>query len=310
MSVRVSIPAAPLAKQAAIAGVLAAVMASFAPSAQAGSADSAVLVTGRDCGSKTATQSCSGPGTTLFYSDYEGGPGQGVSVSDVSPSGNAAASSISFSPGALPIMHQSAVSDAHTRVNVNAFAFNSFLYDGAAPTLLSYAGDLHIVDSSGAPLGNSNWAGGAAYFAWVAIWAPSLAAGISGPQDVFNNNLGNYDCTTPGVLGFGGSTGALTGGEQFIHMTTASCSGSPLMIDPGQEILAVEFLQTPVNRGGFADASHTFVMDYDPALPADVRETLLTTMTSTGVPEPAAWATMILGFFGLGGVLRRRGAVA
>jgi hypothetical protein len=312
MSVRVSILSARLAKHAAVVGLVAAALAGFAPSAQAGSAGSAVLVTGRDCGSKTATQSCSGPGTTLFYTDVEGGPGQGISISDTSPSGNAAASSITFSSGALPIIHQSDASDAHTRVNVNAFAYNSFVYNGDAPTLLSYAGDLHIEDSSGAPLGNYNWAGGAGDFAYVAIWDPSLVAGIYGPQDVFNNGITGYDCSTPGVLGYG-ETGpsALTGGEQFIHIATAACSPGSLTINPGQVILAVEFLQTPVNRGGWVDASHTFVMKLDSALPQDVRENLIANLQSTGgVPEPASWAMMILGFFGLGEALRRRRALA
>lgn len=37
---------------------------------------------------------------------------------------------------------------------------------------------------------------------------------------------------------------------------------------------------------------------------------LLDGFSVTAVPEPATWATMIAGFFGLGGVLRRRRAIA
>jgi hypothetical protein len=66
-----------------------------------------------------------------------------------------------------------------------------------------------------------------------------------------------------------------------------------------------------VNRGGWVDASHTFVMKLDSALPQDVRENLIANLQSTGgVPEPASWAMMILGFFGLGEALRRRRALA
>lgn len=285
-----------------------------APSAQAaGQFGSAVLVTARDCGSKTATQACAGTGTTLFYQDYEGGVGQTVSISDTSPTGNAAASSISFQADALPVIQQSATADASTRVNVNAFAYNSFTYTGTSPTELSYAADLHIVDSSGSPIGNNgNLAGGASYFGWVAIWSPSLIADFLGPADAFNLGYGNYDCSTPGVLGYGGVSGNLSGGEQFLSMTTASCSAGSLLIDPGQEILAVAFLQTPVNRGGFVDASHTFRVSYDPALPEDVRSNLQAAMEPgvAGVPEPGSWALMIAGFGTIGVMLRRRrGAV-
>jgi hypothetical protein len=283
-------------------------------SAQAASEfGSAVLVTGRDCGSKAANQACSGSGTTLFYQDYEGGVGQSVSISDSSPSGNAAASSITFRADALPVIQQSAAADANSRVNVNAFAFNSFTYTGDIATPLSYSADLHIVDSSGAPTaGNGNLANGAAYFAWVAIWNPSLVSSFLGPADAFNFGYGNYDCSTPGVLGFGGVSGSLSGGEQYLSMTTASCSGSPLMIDPGQEILAVAFLQTPVNRGGFVDASHTFRVSYDPSLSQDVLANLQNTMEPgvAGVPEPASWALMICGFGMAGVALRRRASLA
>ena len=294
-----------------------AAMALDAPLAHAaGASGSAVYATGRDCGTRTATQSCTGPATHLIYGAFAGGPGQGVNAYDSNGKGDFVQSRISLGGGGLPLINQSNAALTNLRVNVNAFAYNSFTYTGAAPIKLSYAGALHVVGSSGSPtLGNSNFAGGAGYFSWVAIWDPSLVAGFTKAEDAFlpGASYGNYDCTTAGVYAFGYSTGALSGGEQSISMATESCGGGAFMIKPGQEILAVAFLQTPVNRGGWVDASHTFRMAYDPALPSDVRDTLIHTMTpgatSLSVPEPQTWALMI-GGFGLAGVALRRRRMA
>jgi hypothetical protein len=149
---------------------------------------------------------------------------------------------------------------------------------------------------------------------WVAIWDPSLVAGFATPQDAFSGaGFGANDCTTPGVFAFGQSTGGLSGGEQNLPVATSSCGAGPFMINPGQEILAVMFMQTPVNRGGWIDASHTFRMAYDPALSEEVRTALIHTMTpgTPGVPEPETWALMLAGF-GLAGaaIRRRRAAIA
>lgn len=297
---------------------VAAALVAGAPHAKAAAIfGSAVFFTARDCTTLTATQICGNRRQPLVYSEYAGGPGQAVNYFDSSPAGDFMSSSISFGAGALPTIRQADAAVSNYRVNVNAFAYNAFTNTSDAATELSYAGDLHIVNSSGNPLGgNPEFAGGSSYFSWVAIWDPALVAGIIGPADVFDNAFGNYDCSTPGVLGFGYSNGPLAGGEQSIHMSTASCSDAPVMINPGQQILAVAFLQTPVNRGGFVDASHTFTMNYDPDLSPDVRQNLIQIMAPAApeglgaVPEPASWALLLIGFGGIGAMLRSRRKIA
>ena len=275
---------------------------------------SASYITVRDCGSKLPTQACTGPGTSLVAEAYAGGPLQGTDTTFSAVGGfgaPTASTTISFGGGALPEIHQADNALGNVRINVNAFADNSFTYEGAAPTELSYAGDLHIVDSSLSPSGDANLAGGAGYLTWVAIWDPSLAAGFTSARQATLEGYGNYDCSTAGVLAFGYAVGSLSGGEQNIHLATSSCSGSPVMINPGETILAVAWLQTPSNRYGWVDASHTFVMDYDPSLSEEVRANLVDSMVPgyAAVPEPATWAMMILGF-GLVGATARRRAVA
>lgn len=283
-----------------------------APAQAAGDFGSAVLVTARDCGDTPSTSPCAGPATTLNYQAFAGGPGQGVDFFAGDLASSYAQSEVTFGVGALPVIRQSDAAVTNSRLNVNTFAYNSFVYGGDAPIELSYAGALHFVDSSGAPLGDYGSAGGAGFFGWVAIWDPSLVIGFNTAADAFTgSSYGARDCSTPGVLAYGEANGGLSGGEQSFSMSTISCSGSPVMISPGQEVLAVAFLQTPVNRGGYADASQTFRVSYDPDLPAEVRETLFASMApgAPAVPEPSTWAMMILGLGLVGVMARRRGVV-
>jgi len=73
-------------------------------------------------------------------------------------------------------------------------------------------------------------------------------------------------------------------------------------------------LQLQVNRGGFADSTHTFTTELDPTLSDAARAALTAGLVSgrsiLGVPEPETWALMMLGFFGVGGALRRRRGLA
>jgi len=81
------------------------------------------------------------------------------------------------------------------------------------------------------------------------------------------------------------------------------------MLSPGETILAVAGLQLPVDRGGFADASHTMTIELDPALGADTIATLDKTLLPAGapaIPEPVTLSLFGAGVLGFGALRRRK----
>jgi hypothetical protein len=234
-----------------------------------------------------------------------GGPGVVVLPSD----GSYARGSVDFAAGLdLPIIHGSTLAAGQERMNTNSLGYQS--YDNTGPAeAFSLSGTLNIDDSS-SDGGDGTLANGAIYTAYVAIWDPSVLGGYVTAQDIFDNTF-LASCGTAGVLAVGQMSGPLSGGAASYSFTTQSCSGGgDITLAAGQEILAVVGLQLPVNRGGFADASHTFTTSLGSDLSADTVAALTQNLASgeSLVPEPASWAVMIAGFFGLGGLVRRRNA--
>lgn len=76
----------------------------------------------------------------------------------------------------------------------------------------------------------------------------------------------------------------------------------------------LRLFQDDTYNGGEASAGFVdYIRVYDQALTGAQVEALTPPVANGGVgavPEPATWAMMLLGFFGLGGVLRRRSAIA
>ncbi len=286
---------------------------------------SASWATHRSCSATAPTQVCDGTGAgqRIITSSYGGGTNVGGLNSLDVGGGNVAWSDVWFdSTSDLPVIRAYTSAPGDTRMNVNAFGFQSFAYSGPAGTPFALTGDLHIVNSSGAPTAGGDpgaLPGGVKYSQYVAVWDPSIIAGLTTPQELFNS-LFYADCSTPGVLAFGLSSGDLAGGEQSLSVTTTGCGG-PLTLTPGQEVLVVSGLQLPVNRGGFADSTATFRTRIDETgltpeeianLEAGLSSALdrgaplanVPTITQ-GVPEPATWAMMMLGFGLIGAFLRR-----
>jgi hypothetical protein len=315
---------------------------------QAQTFGSASESTYRNCSGVDAATACagSGPGQTIAAAVTTGGSlstansdltlsGQTIPKPFGAPgtvtlpnTGSFARSSVDFTGGMdLPVIHGSTYSapGSQDRMNINSIGYQSYIYHGA-DTAFSLTATLNVdnASSSGVPdpaspttdtLGGV-YPGGAVYTDYVAIWDLSALGTFSTAQEFFNNNF-LAGCGQTGVLSVGQSSGTLPGGPSSVSVTTTQCSGvgggpaADFMLHDGDEILVVAGLQLPVNRGGFADASHTFTT----ALGSDLSEGEIANLQAglqsgesilAGVPEPASWALMLTGFFGLGSALRRR----
>lgn len=295
--------AAPLLAGAALSAVA-------ALPAAAATYGSASWVTSRSCASVTATDPCDGegPGQAIFAQDRQGGLGREAFASLELPSGAFAKGAVTFGALDLPVIRGSASAVGDVRMNSNNVGFQSFVYAGAAPSAFSLSGEAHIVDSSTDAATGLLPLGGL-YSAYLAILDPASVGGLATPADIFTTLYG-AGCGVPGVLAAAFSTAPLLGGEARFGLSTVSCSGSPLVLSPGDEVLTVAGFQIPTNRGGFIDASHTFTVGLDTALPKDVRANLERSLVSaaSAAPEPAQWALLILGFGLAGLALRRRGS--
>lgn len=289
----------------------------FSVPASAQSVGSASLATHRNCTAVGPSDLCNGagPGQAIATRSYGGGVGVGgTNVLNIG-GGNEAWSNVSFGAFDLPVIRAFSSAAGNVRMNINAFAFQSYVFGGPAPSAFSISGDLHIVDSSTNPTDGA-LPGGAIYSQYLGIWDPTIIAGLSTPQELFTA-LFFAPCGTAGVLGQAFASSSLTGGEATYSLTTTECSVGSLMLTPGQEVLVVAGLQLPVNRGGFADSTSTFLTRFGDDLTVEQKTILETNAASAfdrgatvAVPEAPTWAMLITGFLGLGAMLRRRRAQA
>lgn len=307
------------------AGVALAAAAWVAVPAAAQSVGSASYGTLRNCNLVGAGENCDGTGAGQFIAAGQYGGGVGVGgANDFQPSANNRAWSFVTFDSALDLPEIRAFTRAtgNVRMNINTIAFQTYTWGGTVPTDFSITGDLHIVNSSTSPSGGAR-PGGAIYSQYVGIWDPSVIIGLSTPQQLFTA-LFYAPCGVPGVLGAGSGGGTLTGGEATFTATTTACSAGSLTLAPGQSVLVVAGLQLPVNRGGWADSSATFLTRLGDDLAPEVKDEIATSLVSAiaqgapldvpgapgAVPEPASWAMLIAGFGLVGATLRRRRALA
>ncbi len=272
---------------------------------------SSALATFRSCSATAATALCdgTGPGQAIVTRTNTGGA-NATSNSDLTlGSGSYARGSTAFGAFDLPELRGESRSVANDRLNINMLAFQTYLYTGPSGTPFSLSGDLHIVDSS-TNATDGALPGGAIYSQYLAIWDSSAITGLVTADDIFNNVF-YAPCGTPGVLGVATGGGPLPGGETSFSLTTVSCSGSPLLLTTGQQVLAVAGMQLPVNRGGFADSTGTFLTRFGDDLTSEQIATIQTNVVSgivlynATIPEPASWALLIAGFGLVGGAMRR-----
>lgn len=283
--------------------------------AQARVVGSASFATQRSCSAVTSAQACDGggPGQFIANSQYGGGVGVG-GLNDFRPQpDNFAWSDVRFTgPSDLAVIRAATQAGGDVRMNINAFAFQTYTYTGPTGGRISVTGALHIVDSSTSPSGGA-FPNGAIFSDYVAVWDPAAIAGLTTPQQLFNA-LFYAPCGTPGVLGAAIGGGTLGGGDFTARSTTVACAPGSLNLTTGQKVLVVNGLQLPVNRGGFADASATYRALFGDDLTPEETSLLTTSLASaisegavvTGVPEPTSWAMLIAGFGLVGAIQRRR----
>jgi hypothetical protein len=209
-------------------------------------------------------------------------------------------------------------SGAQTRTGATTTTYRAFTYGGDQAIDFALAGQLHYFNS-GDPTANEDAGEGVmnvAFSLWrvsdiAAVWGP----GVTASDIISNSDIGFADCGG-GALAVGGynSVGDAAGEHTATLGLSQSCSGGAILLNPGDSFVVVASLQAISNRGGFTDATGTFVVQYD-----DVHTLIAATGESAGagflersvtegaaIPEPASWALLIGGFFGAGATLRSR----
>jgi hypothetical protein len=214
----------------------------------------------------------------------------------------------------LPVLHSDVTGGAVA--SDGSYSWNYSLVDG----FIGYTWGGPMVDIAvSAFIGtldftNSNSGVGFAN-ASLAILNQSVAPG-SALADTWYTHTNSYgfisDCNTPGAIGLA-TTGADFSKGHITNTLAPSCPGQPTFhLNNGDTFYLWARLMTFEAVNGFVDASHTFTVSLNPNLSqsdvAMLTSNLIEVPTFTvnaAVPEPSAWALLIVGFGGLGAMLRR-----
>jgi hypothetical protein len=278
---------------------------------------SAVFTTLRECAPEAGSV-CDGMQAPITQSNLSGGAGTEANATFTGTgvgAGSTAFGSVHFNGIGLPQIAASASAVGNVRVNSNVYFYQSYTYTGADPIDFSLVGDIHIDDSttdnSTDPDFGGTFENGAIVFAGVTVWdAASFYQFTDAVSFADLNNSWEFSAACEddaGVLASGSFGTGLPGGEQSFGFSTQSCSGGgALQLHTGDQFVVAGIMQFPVNRGGSIDAMHTFTVNLDPALGSETIAALRSNLAFTPTPEPATWASMMLGFGAIGLGLRRR----
>ena len=166
------------------------------------------------------------------------------------------------------------------------------LAGGAFATIFDIfvTGDTSGVEQLGPPFGAGTYVNGEVGFGNPVAGPISFSITLTGLGVFTLNDPGYIFNVSPlGVGGFGSSTKG-----DFVHMTDPGLSGYQLTGPLGPLAVSANGIQSVDTSGG----NLTF----------DVFRDTFFTASGGAVPEPASWAMMLVGFGGLGAVLRRRRA--
>jgi len=283
---------------------------------------SAVYLTSRNCNGIASGADCLGaanPNIHIVQDQFDGGAGVASHAAMAVTTGGLDRASVTWGALDLPVIKASVTTGADNRNNTNSYGYQSFVYTGAAATPFALTSTLDFTSSAApvmAGLAQTDpplEVGGEGYaFVRFGLMDPGVVTGLVTAQDIFNYGFG-ADCGSAGVLGVAQYRYATAGGGAgggSLTLDTA-CGGGALTLTPGEEFLVFLLEQTPANRGGFVDASHTLRLALADSLTDEQQATIRAGLVSArdSVPEPQAWALLILGFAGVGASLRRRRAV-
>ena len=97
-------------------------------------------------------------------------------------------------------------------------------------------------------------------------------------------------------------------GASLTAVTTQKCAGATLKLVHGENFYIWSRMEAFVFGNETLDASHTFKIDFAPGTSADLIGYITSHVTPArlAVPEPSTWAMLLLGFGGVGAVIRRR----
>lgn len=132
--------------------------------------------------------------------------------------------------------------------------------------------------------------------------------------------FGQFDatCATTGAIALANPAQlTLTGaGSNSLTVTPTSCLGggaTTFTLDPGETFYLWTRMSTFRAAEGMTDAANTFTIGFSPNLDPELQRLLAANLVQTpgvglfgAVPEPRTWATLIVGFIGIGAALRAR----
>ena len=203
-----------------------------------------------------------------------------------------------------------------------SYAFSSvlaaFTYTGAEAQPLSLVGDIDYLLSF-APINYGlPFAPGSFPYSFgqirgrLVIGSEELYQGTTLQPDAMVCGATGVLASGSGFSGIGGYASGWGGTTHGLNLTldasTACGGGGPVMINPGDNFYVYAFLETLAIQGAGVNATNSLNIDFAAGTPQSVRDAFAVGAQAVGVPEPANWALLIVGFGLTGAVMRRRQA--